>query len=96
MKESTFQSAAIGGAPPKFVRGNSANLFAKVKFKSYVCAVFYTAWRVRLVVAGIFYAPYIRFRTPVWSVNAPTAMLVEDNGKGETVFIFATQSKPAL
>ena len=54
MKESTFQSAAIGVAPPKFVRGNSANLFAKVKFKSYVCAVFYTAWRVRLVVAGIF------------------------------------------
>ena len=64
MKDLTFQGGAIGVTNPKFVRGNSANLFAKVKFKSYVCAVFYTAWRVRLVVAGIFYARNLGFILP--------------------------------
>lgn len=29
-----------------------------------------------------------RFRTPVWSVNAPTALKVECNGKGGTVLFF--------
>ena len=28
-----------------------------------------------------------RFRTPVWSVNAPTAWLVKSNGKGGTALI---------
>jgi len=64
MKESTFQSAAIGVAPPKFVRGNSANLFAKVKFKSYVCNVLHTKGGINSLIAGIFMPAYIGFVLP--------------------------------
>ena len=46
----------------------------------------------RLMLAmGFFYARLqtnMRFRTPVWSVNAPTALMALDSGKGETVFNF--------
>jgi hypothetical protein len=43
------------------------------------------------IVAGFFYACTIliqRFCTPVWSVNAPTALEVISSGKGRTVFYF--------
>ncbi len=36
---------------------------------------------------------YIRFCTPVWSVNAPTAREVISSGKGGTVFYFAKANK---
>ncbi len=39
---------------------------------------------------GIFMPIYLgsiwRFRTPMWSFNEPTAMLVLNNGSGETAF----------
>ena len=50
-----------------------------------------------LFVAGIFYAQTATiicgFVPPCWSVNAPTALEVLVNGKGETVFISLTTSK---
>jgi hypothetical protein len=44
---------------------------------------------------GYFYAIKFtiqRFCTPVWSVNAPTALEVLSNGKGRTVFHFCPQT----
>ena len=50
-----------------------------------------TQWRGDLPIrAGIFIPVTLhirRFRTPVWSVNAPTAWLVKSNGKGGTALI---------
>lgn len=45
----------------------------------------------RISMSGIFYALLIiliTVSTPVWSVNAPTALRVECNGKAEPFFIF--------
>lgn len=41
--------------------------------------------------AGISYVccHHIRFRTPVWCINVPTALEVYSNGKGGTVLFFA-------
>ena len=67
---------------------NFRKILCEIKSKRYICSVFHTDRRVLPVIAGIFYAHTIRFCTPVWCVNAPTAYLVEDNGKGRTVFNF--------
>ena len=80
--------ALIQAHDPATVRENSADLFVKSKGKHYICSAFHTDRRVLLVFTGIFYALYIRFCTPVWSVNAPTAYQVESSGKGRTVFNF--------
>lgn len=46
-------------------------------------------------VAGFFIPAHIiqRYSTPVWSVNAPTAHEVIDNGKGCTVFYYSPNIK---
>jgi len=51
----------------------------------------HTGGIIRSYATGIFYAlslAIIRFCTPVWCVNAPTASVVEFNGKGRTVLSF--------
>ncbi|WP_299222186.1 hypothetical protein [uncultured Alistipes sp.] len=72
----------------EFLRENFRKKLCEIKSKHYICIAFHTDRRVPLVITGIFYAHTIRFCTPVWCVNAPTAYLVESNGKGRTVFNF--------
>lgn len=51
--------------------------------------------KARQYSCGHFLCPHvnnIRFRTPVWNVNASTALAVLINGKGETVLFLPKQS----
>ena len=67
---------------------NFRKILCEIKAKHYICSAFHTDRRVLLVITGIFYAHTIRFCTPVWCVNAPTAYQVESSGKGRAVFNF--------
>jgi hypothetical protein len=76
---------------PALIQAHSTDFrknLCEIKSKYYFCSAFHTDRRVLLVITGIFYAHTIRFCTPVWCVNAPTAYQVECNGKGRTVFNF--------
>ena len=58
----------------------AADKFCRNEKDLYVCSVLYSERQSILpVCSGHFLCPdatYTRFRTPVWSVNAPTAALV--------------------
>lgn len=76
---------------PALIQAHSTDFrknFCEIKSIHYICGDLHTDRRVLLVITGIFYAYIIRFCTPVWCVNAPTAYQVEVNGKGRTVFNF--------
>lgn len=88
-----IHSALMQAHDPESIRENSADLFVKSNGKHYICSVFYTCQVSSLAkLAGVFYA-YIYtnfgFVPPCGALMRPLPDKVEDNGKGETVFIFA-------
>ncbi len=88
--KNTNTAAAMAAAPTLRMTATTIfrNFFCRINAKRYICSDFHTDRRVLLVITGIFCAHAIRFCTPVWCVNAPTAYQVEVNGKGRTVFNF--------
>lgn len=74
---------------------NYSNKFKEQDNKNllYICNVLHMQGQGYLPIdTDIFYLPVVsirRFRTSVWSVNAPTALAVKYNGKGGTVLFSA-------
>ena len=64
---------------PALIQAHSTDFrknFCEIKSIHYICGDFHTDRRVLLVITGIFYAYIIRFCTPVWCINVPTAAVV--------------------
>lgn len=78
MRANEYQTRAMSTRLPSGIR--EADKFCRNEKDLYVCSVLYSERQSILpVCSGHFLCPdatYTRFRTPVWSVNAPTAALV--------------------